>query len=514
MTESTVNTNIQGISIALSDDKLQASVLVSKSAATALDEAKLHAALKEAGITITTDTQQRVEEFVKLVEDSESTPNEPFLIAVGTPAFEGKNEEFVWDEAYSKNAQEWQGDDPVNHYSFNSIVTVEANALIGTIAPLQPPESGRNVVGEIIEPVGEPKPLGLHPSIKRDINEPSQLFAGVSGKVVCKNQTLIIEEVVSIDGDIDFESGNIDASTSVFISGSIHDKFSVKSRKSITVGGAIEAAYVEVADEICVRGGILGRNQGKVRCGGPLTAKFAAEAYLHVGDDLTIAKELMNCRTFTKGKLLATNAAVIGGTHFAAQGMAIDTIGSDANVPTRLAVGVHPAVYGEIIALEQSTKPKLQTIEKIRTSVGPLMNNLKRLNPAQREQATELLFKADEIEMEVNEIKEAATRKLTEGASDQPVSLFVQHIIYPATVISIDNRMTTINKPMKGPIQIECRKINNVTEFVAVNKLTASRTLLKSEKPPVEHLVRGFECEKKTQPDEASDPASEQQQKA
>ena len=47
-------------------------------------------------------------------------------------------------------------------------------------------------------------------------------------------------------------------------------------------------------------------------------------------------------------------------------------------------------------------------------------------------------------------------------------------------VIGINNRETHFHNELKGPLRIDQRQIENVTEFVAVSQLTGSVTTLNS----------------------------------
>ena len=71
----------------------------------------------------------------------------------------------------------------------------------------------------------------------------------------------------------------------------------------------------------------------------------------------------------------------------------------------------------------------------------------------------------------------------------------VMKIIYPGTTISIGKRATTFGNELKGPVTIEKRKVDNVTEFVAVNQLSGSIHVLPSMRLPFEELMAGFELE-------------------
>ena len=481
--------------VEVSEDRLTAAVRLGNLQGSALTADEVLAALKAERVELTEAVQAEVASLVTRAAESPADPAlaEPIVVAHGVAPVEGADEQFVWDESFEEQARSWQGDASVNYYSCSSIVTVEAGKVIGRLEPLVPATTGRDVHGAALMPKHEPKPIQLHETVSRSADDPRTIQAVVAGRVVCKGVKLRIEEQLTVPGDVDFSCGNIDSCTPVNIFGTINDRFEVCSSASIVVGKAIEGAHVRAGGDIVVRAGIVGRNIGSVRAEGMVVAKFANEADIRATGDIKIGKELINSRTHTEASIVAEHAAIIGGCAYARQGMTVGTLGSDAQVPTRLAVGVHPAVLLEAQRIEDGLKPTRDAIEKIRSAVQPLMANMRRLTPAQREQATELLFKAEEAEANVTEKEERRRVLLGANVDALQVKIEVLKAVYPGTVISIGERAAMFEKVLKGPVTLQLRKVKNYTEFVAVNQLTGSVSTLKSVQLPLEELVEGYE---------------------
>ena len=75
----------------------------------------------------------------------------------------------------------------------------------------------------------------------------------------------------------------------------------------------------------------------------------------------------------------------------------------------------------------------------------------------------------------------------------------------PGVSIAIGDRTTTFHTELKGPVAIEQRKVDNVTEFVAVGQLNGDGEVLASTKLPLDELLKGFEDE----PEPGSEPNPE-----
>ncbi|MCH7527042.1 MAG: DUF342 domain-containing protein [Planctomycetes bacterium] len=454
--------------------------------AAGLDVHEVSAALSAEGVVVDDAVRKRVEAFITLARSGQPQP-EGFVAAKGLPASNGKSEAFAWDPDLQSRQAEWQSDAPVNYYALNSIITVEKDAPLGTLTPLVPSRPGRNVKGEPVDPTVEPEPLVIGDTIRRCPDDPCRLISNLAGKVVQKGQHLSIEEVLLVTGDVNFAIGNIDSTTAVHIQGSVLDRFEVRSRRSIIVGGEIEAAVVVAGEDVVVRNGIISRNVGSV------VAKFCSEAVLSCAGDLAVISQLLNCRARTDGELQAEQASIIGGQVYARLGGRVGVLGSDAGIPTRVFLGVRPNALVEIVTIDDRIQRTRDVIQGIRHTVQPLLDNLKRLTPTQREKATELMFKAEEAQAQVESEGERRQQILEAAGGNGNPRLIVSTSIQSGVTISLGTRVTVFREELKGPVSIEQRKIRNVTELVAVNTLTGSVQILTSQKMPLDVLNEQYE---------------------
>jgi uncharacterized protein (DUF342 family) len=473
------NNNPTRVTVEVSDDHLTASVRDSQANnSQPLTREETLVALQQAGIAINDTVQAKIDAFIAAQADAKARAV-PFVVAVGKAPFEAQDAEFVLDEAL-KGRPEAKDEDHVDYYSFNSVVTVDADTPIGRLTPIVPGEKGVDVYGKIIELKHHPVEVTLDSTVRRAENDPTRVIAAAAGKITYLNHTLSMNELVVIEGNVDFECGNINAATDVAIKGTVLDLFKVQSKKSIRVGGAIQAADVEAGGDVTIRGGVFGRKKGFVKAGGCIVAKFAEEADLTAAGDIRITRECMNSRIRAEGKFLVARGAVIGGEVYGREGVQVGAIGSEAGIQTTVIVGIHPSILDAADAITEECKSKLKAIEKIRTSVQPLMANLKRLTPAQKERATELLFSADAMVAEIAAGEARRDAMLEQGRAKGNPSVLVTKVIYTGSRIRSGHRQVIFDFDVKGPVRIEKRKVNMVTEFVAVNQLTASVTVLKS----------------------------------
>lgn len=150
-------------------------------------------------------------------------------------------------------------------------------------------------------------------------------------------------------------------------------------------------------------------------------------------------------------------------------------------------------MLAECVAIDEQLQPARDAIQATREKVQPLLNNLKRLSPAQREQATELMYKAEEAAARMAEEEKRRDRMLKEAGAGGKPRMHVSGVIHPRVTISLGQRSITFQHELKGPITIEERQIKNVTEAVAVNQLTGSVQILKSHRLNADELLQDFE---------------------
>lgn len=475
-----LDNKLQRLTVDVSDDHLQAWIrFCDPNDAGPLAREEILAVLEEADIVITNAVREKIGAFATSIQSSEGR-SERYLIAAGCAAVEGVDAVFICEEPPERNDIDPEDDAPTDYHAYNTIVTVEEDTQIGKITPAILGKSGKDVYGKTLEPAHHAVEVQLHPTVRRAAEDPCVVIATVPGRVVFKDSTVSIDDVIVINGDVDFECGNIDASADVSIDGTILDKFEVKSAKSVCVRDTIQAARVEAGGDVLVRGGVIGHHTGSVRAGGRIVAKFAQDADLTAESDIEITKEVMHSQVHCRGKLSVTRGAIIGGEVYAREGVEVVAIGSEAFIPTSIIVGVHPSILIAADKTHEEARAKQKTLERIREGVKPLLACMKRLTAEQKEQATELLYKADCMAAEISEADEGCEEMMKEARSANPPIVLVTRTIYPGTKIRIGHRHVVFRKELKGSVRIEKRKINTVTEFVAVSQASGSVTVLNS----------------------------------
>jgi uncharacterized protein (DUF342 family) len=446
------------------------------------DEEALLAVLAQHEIEITDDVRERVAQFARLIVGGGRVREIPerFLIAVGKPPVEATDGDFEWDEIFKRRVQDWRGNAPVDYYVMNTILTVEPDTVVGHMRPPKPGQDGRNVFGRDVSPnrrVGLPLKLSNGLQLKSD--DSKQVVTTVAGRLVRQRETLRVNEVLDIRGDVDFRSGNVDSVIDVHVAGDIKPRFAVDTVKSLTVYGSIEAARVNVGGDVQVRGGLFGQESGcQIESGGDVVAGICDGAEVVAQGDIRVPREVINSKLRAGGQLLIENGSIIGGEAYARNGLKAKQAGSAAGVVTRIAVGVDGAVLYRARKIDERIAKRKQQASRLHAQVKAMLANPARVTSAQREQAAELVAKIKEVGRAASELATQRDQLVEEGSPANPATIELETMLNVGVVLVFGLKEARIEAPVKGPLLIEERPHGRSTQIVIVHRSTGTVTPL------------------------------------
>jgi hypothetical protein len=474
--------------IVITKDRLRAQLVAPDPDPKFFTTESLMSKVNECSLPVSEALEARIAEIIELAQKGE-LGSEPTTIAEGVPPKPGQTAYF---ESAHKDQEDQQEDEEHQRTDFRQshIVTVKQGDVVGYYTPEVPAAPGVDVLGQ---PLPGPKmgnSIQLGENVQLD-DDNRTVRATCDGKVQITKHAISVINVVEIKGDVDYSSGNVDSPTDVLITGTVREDFVVKSAQSIAVKGAVEAAVVEAGTHVQVNGGITARQGGHVTAGGEICAKFCSDAHLKAQGDITITREVRNSNIHTAGQLIVERGCIIGGHAYARNGAIVKELGNDAYLATEIAVGVCPKALARASKTDEVIKKKMEAVEKIREKVQPLMAQLKRLTPQQRERATELLYEADNMEAEVLKYQQDKQKTIDADSPDPDVNpeLTVLTEIFPGVTVIFGDKAASFSKPRRGPFKLVRRLVNRVEEIVLVDKISGSAQTLVSrhyEPPPVE----------------------------
>ncbi|MFH0911201.1 MAG: FapA family protein [Planctomycetota bacterium] len=318
------------------------------------------------------------------------------------------------------------------------VLNASAGQVLGQIHPPEPGVPGKNIRGDVM-PAADGRPTNIQIGQNVTVVEGGNLVSAIDGILLYTHNTVNVTEVLDINGDISYETGNIRIDKgSLRIKGTIRDGFTVDVAGSIIVGEAIEGAFVHSGGDIEVRGGLLMHGGGKIAAEGSLFALFAENAAIEVEKDVVIANDIANCSILARGKITAMSGKgkIMGGTLSAGIGVEANEVGSELGVTTSVILGIEPSEQKELLEERRVLNSNLERIQRVVGDGSPrdiLLNT-----PPPKRKAMLSLLKA---RLGALQRLDALKHKLVEIDAQRRVSiqagLMAHKTIYPGVRVTI-----------------------------------------------------------------------------
>jgi uncharacterized protein (DUF342 family) len=278
------------------------------------------------------------EEIKKAIEKAEleRIVINDIVIAEGEDAVDGAEGKIEYKvQLASGNKFKIKEDGSVDFKEQDHITSVEERQLIAVVMKAKDGiKDGHTVKGEVIK---AKKGHDVEVSIGNNIREEDkgdliEYYSMISGQLFTDGKRLSVEPVLTIEGDVGPQTGNINFDGYVFVKGHVHDNFRVEGKQSVTVQGNVGSAMVKSDEDIIIQNGIIGKNKGIVYAKGDITVKFAENAYLQAGRDVHIKRAALNCKIIAGNKIISKKekGQIIGGELKAKKGVEVKILGNDS----------------------------------------------------------------------------------------------------------------------------------------------------------------------------------------
>lgn len=292
------------------------------------------------------------------------------VIAVGIPPDEGQDGyiKLLYGESSDQGQRpKVREDGSVDYREVSQLTNVKAGQLIAERVPALMGTPGKTVTGEDIPPKNG---KDAHFKIGKNVvvnPEKIAMYAAIDGLVTkTDKEKLNVFPVYEVNGDVDYNIGNIDFVGTVVIRGNILTGFRVKASGDIRVTGGIEGAEVESDGTIDISGGIIGSNKGFVKAGCNIRCSFIQEGNVYAGEDILVTQSIMhsNVRAGRSVKCLGAKGLIVGGLIQAGDRVTARMIGNSMSTATVIEVGVRPELREELNDLRAVTRQLVESNDK------------------------------------------------------------------------------------------------------------------------------------------------------
>lgn len=325
----------------ISDDNMQATLSIHPTTTNGFSPRSdiLLELLSEANINYGIDEvalQKALDILEKGCDDFHDIP-----IATGLPSQTGIDEFLQFAFEIGPIAGTVMKDGSIDFRERKIMIGVSKDELLATRIKAVPGTPGVNVNGEEVEPDGGQT---IDVKILNDttyFENTGEIRATKDGVLTVVNGAHI--RVCSrqvINGDINYETGNVESKNCVSIQGSVQPGFKVEANGDIEIRKNVMSAILESKSNIVVKGGITGKNTSII-ADGDVDMFFIEQGEIAAGGNVIVRKQTYYSNVAAGGNIrYQPGCKLIGGHITAGRNISASSVGSDNSPPSHLAAGV------------------------------------------------------------------------------------------------------------------------------------------------------------------------------
>lgn len=251
----------------------------------------------------------------------------------------------------------------VDYKNLGMVRTVYAGDVIADITHPTEGTPGMDVRGRVLrQKPGRKAQFSLGPNTSLT-EDGKQIIAAVDGNINYKNGAFGIEQVVTINGNLDSSVGNISFVGDVIIKGEVLEGFKISSNSNIIVGGNVNGATLEADGDIVIKKGCI---NSTVVAHGSVTINFCEHSNISCDGDLT-SSNFVVCDVYCGGYLTTKGkgGGMMGGKYTCLNSVEVSSIGTKNYTPTLLTVGDNALLSEEKEAVNRQIEKLTADLEKV-----------------------------------------------------------------------------------------------------------------------------------------------------
>lgn len=338
-------------------------------------------------------------------------------------------------------------DGRADFYELQFIDQVKKGDWLGEKCLPGPGIPGRTVTGDKIPPKkGKDKILRFDKKTVVATEEDNKIVlrAAVDGAVEFKNGMIMVQNHLTINGDVNTGTGNIEFDGSITIKGTINNGFSVTATNDISVLGEIGVGKVKKIHskkgDIFIKGGVSGENEAILEAGKNIFVKYANDCTLIAGDTINIGLYSFGSHLEAKNVLLdGKKGRIIGGKIKAEVKVVSAFIGNESGRQTLINVAGfdRSAIMEELNQLLQEYKKMLSEADTLKREIDVYETVEVSLSKRDRKEYLYNLEKYDRAVMRIFELEERRhlLMKYLQAKGEGQVSISLK--AYPQTMLQI-----------------------------------------------------------------------------
>jgi uncharacterized protein len=371
-----------------------------------------------------------------------------------------------WGPTSSQNGRlEWQRDffgedsdseDESEVHDFwdqNDQQSVKQDELLARVYHAIAGEPGLDVFSREI-PVTKPTSVKLRSGKGvRQIDEGDWLayYADNAGRIRYQDDTLVVDDVYIIKGDVSLETGNIQHTGTVHVEGDVKTGATIEADGDIMVKGMMDPCHMKCGGSLTVLGGIVGQDDFLIEVQGNLKAMYIGAAVIRCGGDVMVGNEIAHADIKAYGKVLVPTGRIAGGQVIGREGIQTAEAGGSGSTSTLLVVGVDFTVEGRNAEREARIAKLEDAQDKIQEALTKAGLSIDPSSQEEHPQLTELSAKSKLIGETIIKEHAAIRADLQKSKLASSEEVIMLREVWSGTTIQIGDAKTVVRASIEKP---------------------------------------------------------------
>jgi uncharacterized protein (DUF342 family) len=338
-----------------------------------------------------------------------------------------------------------------------AIVAVEAGQPILRVVPPGKGISGQDLLGGMLQALdGKPYPFQPGVNIDEIPGQPGVWKANKSGFLRLKDGRPEVQECFTVEGDVDYTTGNIKYERSAEIRGDIQDGFGVCVGGELAIGGTVGDCRVVVGSNVLIRGGFQGKGQGHILAKGAVTLGFCSNQSIRAYGPIEILKEAYNMQIFTRHSL-RVHGNLVGGRALAQNGLECSVAGNDHGTPTLIEIGMDYVAWEGLQEVESRLKDYTEAQSRFQARMNQLKESYRLTQRMVPELAREMmtirqaLEKLDQALPILNSRRTLLAESLRKGFQRMGLTVRIEKKAFAGVTVKMGAEQIRLNENLPGP---------------------------------------------------------------
>ena len=425
----------------------------------------VHQCLADQGV-VEGVAEQRIARLLTHVGAGSHAPGS-FLIAAGTPPEQGEDARVEMLVDVAPQAGRERADGSIDFREVNFAPNVAAGQRVARRTPPTRGTAGTDVTGRPAPAHdGQDEPLVAGENVRVERGDGIEhFFATVDGALRRTDGVLSVAELLTIQGDVSFATGNLRFDGQIHISGSVGQGFAVEADGDITVGESVEpGARVSSQADVTVGQGILGQ-QTRVMARGTVRAQFVQEASLQAGQDIALGNYAYHADLRAGRRIVVApgsgprGGSLMGGHAWARQGIEAHTLGAPAGTRTTVVAGVEPDQPQQLDKLQHSLDRGREHIlrilrqfglsrvdlTQIRNRIRASVGSHRKLLARQAQQLGQLVQAYQQLQQKHQQLQRHV------GTAAREAEIKAGKVAFPGTVVCLGEHQRELTEEVAAP---------------------------------------------------------------